>query len=200
MPCLSTGLRFRAIELFDLVLRGLVLKPLLTEDQAHPALPLLMCLEVEVECLARNQSDWIVFDFGAAFEDLLVYRMSVLETVSCIDLALVFRWSVNVLCLSFPEQDVALLNLDGELLESVLAGLQEAGARHQGCPRSDCGYDRGRVMSCDESSGRQVEIVLLDSHCRLALLLISAGLSAHLDVLIVQLDWHLHFTQVGNHV
>ena len=64
MPCSGTGLRVRAIELFDLVLRGLVLEPLLAEDQAHAALPLFTCLEVEVEGLVRHQSDRIVFDFS----------------------------------------------------------------------------------------------------------------------------------------
>ena len=61
------------MELFDFVLRGLVCEPLLTEDQAHPAMLLFTCLEVEVESLVRHQSDWMVFDFGFALVDWLVY-------------------------------------------------------------------------------------------------------------------------------
>ena len=74
------------MELADLVLHGLIGKALLTENRAHPTLLLLTRLEVEIEGLVREQSDRVVFVGVLAFVDWLVDWVSVLQTVSCIDL------------------------------------------------------------------------------------------------------------------
>ena len=63
----------------------------------------------------------LIFGLGV-LDDGLVDCMSVLDTVSCIDLILSFTRAWKNLFHRFPEENVAFLDFDVELLESILTG------------------------------------------------------------------------------
>ena len=72
-------------------------------------------------------------------DDRLVDCMSVLDAVSCIHFKLSFTRAGENLLHRFPEENVAFLDFDVELLESVSAGPQVACVRVIECPQRDLG-------------------------------------------------------------
>ena len=71
--------------------------------------------------------------------DGLVDCVSVLETMSCIDLILTITRMLMIFLHSFPEENAAFLDLDVELLESIPAGPQVGSVRVVERPLSNFG-------------------------------------------------------------